>query len=222
MCTFNRCSSLSTSAILAQWSCDSISADALLAMALTDVSSTISAPAANALPSPFATILALEPLSLTPGLEYTFKLVAGFLDQKSASSSFFSTITVSISEPPSGGTLTVIPPIGEALNTTYEFTSRGWVTDLSSYPLLYYTSYYTTDASQRSLVSAASPFTKVSAILGQGTVAMNYSVTCTVTATNLMGDSASTSTSVQVRPVRNLNALSAAGILLHLYLCPYL
>ena len=64
--------------------------------------------------------------SLTPGVDYVFRLSA-----TTADGTGFSTVSISVALPPSGGQLTVSPSSGEALSTQFLLSLPNWQSDYS-------------------------------------------------------------------------------------------
>ena len=64
--------------------------------------------------------------SLTPGVDYVFRLSA-----TTADGTGFSTVSISVALPPSGGQLSVLPSSGEALSTQFLLSLPNWQSDYS-------------------------------------------------------------------------------------------
>ena len=76
---------------------------------------------------------------LLAGATYTFALG---VTAEGGDSCGFSTLSVTLNAPPSGGSLTVSPASGTARNTSFALRSPGWVDDPEDMPLLYTYYYY--------------------------------------------------------------------------------
>ena len=76
---------------------------------------------------------------LLAGATYTFALG---VTAEGGDSCGFSTLSVTLNAPPSGGSLTVSPASGTARNTSFALRAPGWVDDPEDMPLLYTYYYY--------------------------------------------------------------------------------
>jgi hypothetical protein len=155
--------------------------------------------------------ISIMPYALQPGLTYTFQLSSYYSFTSSAVASY-ATVSVVINSPPAGGSVTVNPNSGYALNTSYFVATASWQDDASDLPLNYVLAYYVLSASQLNVVKAISQAPFVYARFGQGLSQLLYSVTCVAIAVDSYGASANTSTSSYVYPIpTSLNLASTVS-----------
>ena len=181
--------------------------------------------------------LALKPGSLKAGMVYTFTLSAWKLPSTSRAPTPSPTVynatlkypnetnatvvdvfavvidssisvQVSTNEPPMGGSLQIDRREGNALNDTFLLETFSWADDPEDYPLVYSMSYYTVSAKQPTLIKSAGPSAYVRVYLAQGSAAMNFKVTCIVTASDMYGASNSATAFTIVRPNPDTKAMT--------------
>ena len=139
---------------------------------------------------------------LMPGFSYSVMLKSGEV---------YSSITIKINSPPTGGVASISPLNGTALLTLFTLQTFQWLTSADSYPL-YYEWSYSNSANFASSVTlqSATMIPYISSFLGEGEEVSKYMVLCGVVATNSLGTSSSSiNTYVSVLPykasVTNLN-----------------
>ena len=153
--------------------------------------------------------LTLAPNIFLTGLSYTFALQAKYLVGLSNYS--IGQITVVTNSPPEGGSLTVSPLSGRALNTTFSLQTFSWVDDPNDYPIIYSMDYYTTDSTKYTTLKVSSVVSYANNVLiGQGLATTNYKVTCEVFATDTYGSSGQASTTIIVLPPLSTTGISTA------------
>ena len=131
-----------------------------------------------------------------PGRSYLFKLKS---TDTVTQSEGMAEILVRINDAPLGGTLSVTPFAGFALNTTFQMVTHSWLDD--NLPLLYTFSTYTVSAEKKTVVRPPTTALKVSTYLTQGMQSQEYVVTCLLEAIDTYGAKSSTATAVKVEPV---------------------
>jgi hypothetical protein len=117
----------------------------------------------------------------TPGKTYTFRLqVTSALD---ALSNVFSEISLTANGPPGNGNFQVIPSVGDAFSTFFEFIASSWVDDGNDYPLRYTFQYQlsVSDTDQRYLVKLNSESPYAVKPLPEGLSANGYDIFCIAT-----------------------------------------
>jgi hypothetical protein len=176
---------VATSGVNAYWSVDGLdSGTAIEDIVATATTSTILTG---------TTIVQLSVMKdmLTEGLAYTFYLNAAYSDSTSSDTSTAS-VVVNINEAPSGGSLTVDPTVGTAMNTSFVFQTAGWSDDPDDYPLQFLFSYYVYRADVQITVKSKSELSYSSVYLGQGS-SSNGQVTCVANASDAYGATGTTS-----------------------------
>jgi hypothetical protein len=183
-----------TGAAFAQWTSDSIDSFATAGIALTPLTRTI--PAQNA----FLYQLSIASGSLVAGLTYKFQLSTYYTNN--AANPATSAVTIVMNAPPSGGTLTISPPEGTALNTSFTLNTARWTDDLADLPLSYVISYYTVKITSLNTIKSKDGVSYVTAKLGQGLAENNYEIYCVATASDIYNSAATaTVTGVSNPPV---------------------
>ena len=184
----------------ATWKSDSV--DLSTGNALTAVSKLLPAGVVSTME------LSLIANSLTAGLTYTFSMEAFY--PTTVGSAAPSEITITMNAPPSGGSLTVTPDTGYAMNTSFSLQTSGWVDDPDDYPLNYVLAYYTIDSTKQTALKNSGPQSYVlNAFIGQGIESDGYLATCFSSAMDIYGGTASTTIPITVSPVPDLSALSS-------------
>lgn len=118
----------------------------------------------------------------------------------------YAQMTVNTNVQPSSGIIIVSPQSGTALNTTFLIRTYGWQTLADNYPLTYTQQYLTAPGQQSVVVQPRSAATSVEALVGSGVAVLNYDVTCTTVATDILGTTGSVSTTIKVYPPTNLKS----------------
>jgi len=148
--------------------------------------------------------LMLRPQSLTPGEFYTFQ----FMSSASINQTEFvvlTEVTIELNEPPSGGQLSVSPPIGFTLNTSFALSSINWVDDVEDYPLKYVIISYNEERSSASILKFESSIPYVDTVIPQGLLSAGYAVTCETIVTDILDSSASANATAVVKPLNSLD-----------------
>jgi len=146
--------------------------------------------------------LAIAANSLVAGSTYVFQLQGQYVTASGNNApSAYTTVTISINKPPSGGLFYVSPTEGSALVTSFLFQTSLWTDDLEDLPLAYIFSYYTSSASNQVVVKTADTASYCSGFLGQGLKQLKFKVTALVTAVDIYGGSSVKETSVRVSSV---------------------
>jgi hypothetical protein len=209
--------------IQSTWSClDQLGASFdLSAVSLSDTERADSVPAASLASGTYqlSIQLSLPANVLTDGHSYTFRLSSVYADgENDASNPYvglgFADITVVTNANPVGGALSVQPQMGTELTTMFTFGAAGWSDLDDDYPLVY--SFYFVAASQEQptiiQLPRAQPYlyltslttlnqTSMQTTLTSGCLELDYNVTCGVTASDALGGSTVTESSVQVLPL---------------------
>ena len=118
--------------------------------------------------------LGIDTSSFNQGESYIFSISASYFNLSPVAST--ATLTVTMNKPPWGGSFTVAPGQGVALNTTVHLLAASWTDDISDFPLQYAFGYLTTDFSPVTL-RRASAINYLSTLLGQGTEENDFNVT---------------------------------------------
>ena len=148
--------------------------------------------------------------SLSPGLQYSFQLLAGYTS--TVPHSFASaTVLINMNRPPSGGYLSVSPTQGIALNTTFSMLTAKWQDENSDYPLTYLLAYYSLDATNNLVtVKAYDQVSYANTFISQGLQSLGFSVTCIAFARDVYLSTSNATFSVQVTQQKSLSHLSTA------------
>ena len=156
--------------------------------------------------------LSLQPYSLLGGASYTFQLSAAYDNTNPNSDKSITSVVVVVNRPPSGGSITVSPNTGDALQTPFLFQALLWTADPEGYPLQYTFAYYTYRSDVQIVVKPSSPLSYSTVTLGQGRLD-NKVVTCFVNASDVHGATtmAVLSDKIKVNPLGSLSALRAAA-----------
>jgi hypothetical protein len=173
-------------------------------VSLADISAT---PTTYTLPSGATTVqISLKSDSLLEGLSYTFTLNSVYSGY-SGSSRTTASVSVVMNEAPTGGTLTVNPTSGIALNTSFTWETAGWSDDVNDYPLEYIFSYYVSFAYSQVVVKSASEVSYSTARLGAGQSGTGQ-ITCVANASDTYGATGTTSnTDVTVSALESVSDL---------------
>jgi hypothetical protein len=115
-------SAISSSTVYLQWTCLSGGVN-------------MTAGSASLLSSPTSSTLILAPNVLTAGTTYTFQLAARL--STSASEAGLASATITVNSIPTGGTCSVSPSQGVAIQTKFTFACAGWLDDAGNLPLTY-------------------------------------------------------------------------------------
>ena len=134
--------------------------------------------------------LSLKKGILLEGLTYTFELRARYSSVVSNEKSIAS-VTVTMNESPTGGSLRVEPITGTALNTTFFLQTSGWTDDPDDYPMSFVFSYYVKRPYNQMVVKTASELTYGEASLGQGQTGTGV-VFCVANASDVYGATGTT------------------------------
>ena len=178
-------------AVSAFWTADGLDSGVELAdLSLTSSTFTLSAGVS-------VVQIALRPYALVEGTTYTFYLNSAYEGSTAASAS----VNVLMNEAPTGGTLTVSPTEGIALNTTFTFETAGWSDDEDDYPLEYIFAYYVSFQYDQNIIKSASELSYSTARIGAGK-SNDGSVVCVANASDTYGATGTTfNTDVSVTPL---------------------
>jgi hypothetical protein len=137
---------------------------------------------------------------LTEGDTYTLRLTA----TDSYGESSYSTVSLTMNEPPSSGDIDVTPKNGYALDTSFTFTATNWVDDDLPLTYIFGTTGVNSDATLDT--TSLSPFgdersdaSYVGVTLSQGLNSTNYTVGCYTEVVDSYGATGSETASVRVR-----------------------
>lgn len=108
--------------------------------------------------------------------------------------------------PPHGGTLSVYPPLGDALATQFQFSASNWVDSASDLPLQYSFGYYVVEGWPLVVVKSLDAVAIASAFVGPGAAANYFRVTCVVVVKDTMGAAANATDAVVVSPTASVPA----------------
>ena len=153
--------------------------------------------------------LAIRPNTLVADASYTFILSGTYSTSNPSQVDKFEQVVIRMNAPPAGGVMVVVPSEGVALNTTFTFETFDWIDDPDDYPLVYVMKTYS-DAQSKTTIKTSGEVTYTSAVLGQGQVDLNYTITTEATAADTYGASATVVSSLRVTPVVDTAALAAA------------
>lgn len=167
--------------------------------------------------SRFSLILASNVLS--PNGKYTFSLRVNTLGPSSALAS--SSVTLTINSPPAGGLMYVSPSTGTALNTVFSIWTSSWVDNINDYPISYVIGYLTGSTGDLTIVKPLNSGSSVSTVLSQGLASSQYKLTCIVYASDIHGDTASTTQVVVVNPISQSSLANVVGSSISLALITY-
>ena len=205
----------STSVIYASWESPSFDKSALQAATLlpTQLSvpiSQIGTGSAGTQSMRTQLSLVLKPGALLPGQLYTFRLRASYspISAVTADTSF-SEFTILTNKPPTGGSITVWPGKGLALNTTFSIKTLSWVDDVTDLPISFSFASYIDSPNKVSSIRSYSTSSSVTTKLGQG-LFDRYAVTIVALAADVFGASAFVTKAVMVAPITNKADLSSA------------
>ena len=138
---------------------------------------------------------------LTAGVTYTFKLTA----TDTAGESSYATVEVVMNEPPASGQLSITPSNGYVFDTDFTFLSENWVDE--DLPLAYkfvYTVGY--DEGPWTPVADKQASASYDALLPQGLVEDNYTITGKTVTYDFYAAHAEASDTVRVLPVKYTTA----------------
>ena len=153
--------------------------------------------------------LTLSPNALQPGVTYTFQLLAKYDSVPARFLRGFVSMDIVINQQPSGGSLTVSPSSGDAVQTPFLFQALSWIDDPSDYPLQFIFGYYTYRPDEFTVVKPRSELSIATVSLGRGRVDNNQ-VTCLVSVSDTFGAAAmATFAGVRVYSLGNLAAVQA-------------
>lgn len=183
--------------ITAAWTCLTIPNFTTSAFPLTKTSTSFSK---TVLTFP----LVLNGDRFTDGISYTFQLQAYY--SNGADTAGVSRLTITMNSPPNGGILSVSPPSGNALTTTFQLSTFLWNDDAADFPLYYSYSYYLQDPAQLLQLKTADAATNLDTFLGQGVAALQYRLTCLVFASDNLGATANRSATVISQPAVSFSA----------------
>lgn len=116
--------------------------------------------------------------TLLQGASYKFHLDAKFNTYPGTSET---TVLILMNTAPYGGTLSVTPKQGFALQDIFTLSSFSWTDDIEDFPLQYKFTYYTVNPDRASLLAPTSEQSKITALLGLGDFLSNYRGICSVT-----------------------------------------
>lgn len=145
--------------------------------------------------------LAIDSGTFEFGRPYTFSL-RGYYSAQDVSAVY---VTVALNSPPNGGTFSVSPHSGTAMETAFSLVASLWADDPSDYPLRYEFGYFVLSASNLVLVSPVSESNYATCLLGQGLEADGYQVNAVVYVSDTLGASTSMNRAVTVRAVSREN-----------------
>ena len=185
----------------ANWTSTSIDSSTLQSYALTPISKVIK------IFGSFTTYqLAIEPSTLTAGLEYTFQLS---VLQRNSNITCVSSVTILINEAPSSGSLIISPTEGQAFSTAFFLVAKNWVDDPNDYPLTYIMSSYAYSISSQQILKQADQTSYIYSKIGAGSEINNYEVICLVNVTDIYGSSGSSSNTIIVTSIEISETLSS-------------
>ena len=155
--------------------------------------------------------LAVSPSALQPGRIYTFRLT--LYNAKSMSTTSYQEVTLTASNIPSGGQITVLPNTGVALNTTFTASQYGWVNDVSNYPMTFdflyqLTAKYVPGQPSYFTIVSASMSASVSFLLPVGLLTEAYRVRLIGRVTDINGATVNISSSVKVTSNNSSNPVA--------------
>lgn len=154
--------------------------------------------------------LTLSPNALQAGVTYTFQVLAKYDSVPARFLRGFVSMDILINQPPSGGSLTVSPSSGDAVQTQFLFQALSWIDDPSDYPLQFIFGYYTYRSDEFTIVKPRSELSIATVTLGRGRVDNNQ-VTCLVSVSDTFGAAATaTFAGVRVYSLGNLAAVQTA------------
>eukprot|EP01031_Cornospumella_fuschlensis_P035362 gene35362-42855_t len=139
--------------------------------------------------------------ALREGAVYTLRLSALFINEGFNNFTAFSEILLNINSPPGGGSVSVSPMVGIALNTTFGVQTFSWADAPEDLPLTYTMDYYISEFSSPQLLKQRNTVTFFSGLLGAGLFEYGYNASIMVRAFDNLGASGSISVNnVRVSP----------------------
>lgn len=154
---------------LAKWTTDS--AINLPSSVLGSLTKTLSVGSTEPISTTFP--LTLQPNILTPGLTYTFLLSATYGTDFSQATASIS-ITIIVNKPPINGRLSITPPVGVELNTSFYFQTLSWTDDPADFPLNFAFSLAQDPSFSPQYIKTFSSVANTNAVLSRGLALNDY------------------------------------------------
>jgi hypothetical protein len=187
-------------AVTSEWSVFSSSGVAVAFTPLTPAIRNFSAIDAAAL---ITYPLSADGSNFRGGNSYTFRLTVYPVTDSTVRT--FSEIVLTVNSPPTGGSVSPTPAVGDALVTDFLIFTPGWTTDAASFPLTFSFDYQLTATSPSLTIATSSLRAFATTTLPAGLAAENYAITLNAEAADIFFSSASANSMVEVTMSQNTN-----------------